>query len=92
MFLYQLLQYQHLSLIHIYVVDKDGKLVKDEFEEHLLSLDLEEFKKIPIRVGVAYGLDKKEAILGVLRGGYVNVLITDCLLYTSKISIRQIQW
>ena len=60
-----------------HVVDKDGKLVKDEFEEHLLSLDLEEFKKIPIRVGVAYGLDKKEAILGVLRGGYVNVLITD---------------
>lgn len=45
------------------MVDKDGKLVKDEFEEHLLSLDLEEFKKIPIRVGVAYGLDKKEAIL-----------------------------
>ena len=60
-----------------HVVDKDGKLVKDEFEEHLLSLDLEEFKKIPIRVGVAYGLDKKEAIIGVLRGGYVNVLITD---------------
>lgn len=60
-----------------HVVDKDGKLVKDQFEEHLLSLDLEEFKKIPIRVGVAYGLDKKEAILGVLRGGYVNVLITD---------------
>ena len=60
-----------------HVIDKDGKLVKDEFEEHLLSLDLEEFKKIPIRVGVAYGLDKKEAILGVLRGGYVNVLITD---------------
>ncbi len=76
-----------------HVVDKDGKLVKDEFEEHLLSLDLEEFKKIPIRVGVAYGLDKKEAILGVLRGGYVNVLITDekvanYLIEETKITIK----
>ena len=60
-----------------HVVDKDGNLIEDEFEQHLLSLDLEDLKKIPIRVGVAYGMDKKDAILGVLRGGYINVLITD---------------
>ena len=60
-----------------HVVDKDGNLIKDEFEQHLISLDLEDLKKIPIRVGVAYGMDKKDAILGVLRGGYINVLITD---------------
>ena len=58
-------------------MDKDGNLIKDEFEQHLISLDLEDLKKIPIRVGVAYGMDKKDAILGVLRGGYINVLITD---------------
>lgn len=60
-----------------HVVDKDGKLMKDQFEQHLISLDLEDFRKIPIRVGVAYGIEKKEAILGILRGGYINVLITD---------------
>lgn len=60
-----------------HVVDKNGHLIKDQFERHLISLDLEDFKKIPIRVGVAYGIDKKDAILGVLRGGYINVLITD---------------
>ena len=60
-----------------HVVDKDGYLIEDEFEQHLISLDLEDLKKIPIRVGVAYGMDKKDAILGVLRGGYINVLITD---------------
>lgn len=60
-----------------HVVDKDGNLIEDEFEQHLISLDLEDLKKIPIRVGVAYGMDKKDAILGVLRGGYINVLITD---------------
>ena len=42
-----------------------------------ISLDLDDFKKIPIRVGVAYGIEKKDCILGVLRGEYINVLITD---------------
>lgn len=60
-----------------HVVDKDGNVIRDQFEQHLLSLDLEDFKKIPVRVGVTYGMDKKDAILSALRGGYVNVLITD---------------
>ena len=60
-----------------HVVDKEGNLIKDRFEDHLISLDLDDFKKIPIRVGVAYGIEKKDCILGVLRGEYINVLITD---------------
>lgn len=60
-----------------HVIDAEGNLLRDEFEDHLISLDLDDLKEIPIRVGVAYGMDKKEAILGVLRGGYINVLITD---------------
>lgn len=43
----------------------------------MICLELEKFKKIPIRVGVAYGMEKADAILSTLRGGYVNVLITD---------------
>lgn len=60
-----------------HILDKNGNLLNDQFEEHLIGLTLEDFKQIPIRVGVACGLEKKEAILSVLRGGYVNVLITD---------------
>lgn len=60
-----------------HVIGGDGNILKDQFEQHLISLSLEDFKNIPIRVGVAYGLEKKEAILSVLKGGYVNVLITD---------------
>ena len=60
-----------------HVVDNEGNLIKDRFEDHLISLDLDDFKKIPIRVGVAYGIEKKDCILGVLRGEYINVLITD---------------
>lgn len=60
-----------------HIINKDGKLVEDEFEDRLISLDLDDLKKIPIRVGVAYGMEKKDAILSVLKGKLINVLITD---------------
>ncbi len=71
-----------------HIIDSEGKLVQDEFEDHLLSVSLDDLKKIPIRVGVACGLDKKEAILAVLKGGYINVLITDDKVarYLSEVS------
>ena len=43
----------------------------------LVALDLEAFLKIPVRVGAAGGVEKKEAILSVLKGEWINVLITD---------------
>lgn len=59
------------------VFDKEGNLISDDFDRRLICLGLEDLKKIPIRVGVAYGIEKTDAILGALRGGIVNVLITD---------------
>ena len=34
-------------------------------------------RQIPIRVGIAYGKDKTDAIKGALKGKIINVLITD---------------
>lgn len=59
------------------VVDKDGNEIDDPIRDRLISMELEKLKKIPIRVGVAYGMGKANAILSVLKGGYINVLITD---------------
>lgn len=60
-----------------HIINKNGELIRDEYEQRLISLELEDLKKIPIRVGVAYGMEKKDAILSVLKGGWINVLITD---------------
>ena len=60
-----------------FVVDADGNLIDDPVEDQLICLPLGKLKGIPIRVGVAYGMEKAEAILSVLKGGYINVLITD---------------
>lgn len=57
--------------------DIDGNFVQDDFYDRLITVSLDDIRKIPVRVGVAYGENKKEAILGALRSGLVNVLITD---------------
>lgn len=57
--------------------DKNGNVVIPPFRNRILSITLDDYKKIPVRIGVAGGVDKVEAIRAALKGGYVNVLITD---------------
>lgn len=60
---------------HFY--DKNGKAVEPPFRDRIIAIDLDDYKKIPIRIGVAGGKKKVEAIRAALIGGYVNALITD---------------
>lgn len=60
-----------------HIIDADGNQLDCDLEDRLISLELEDLKKIPIRVGVAYGIHKKDAILAALKKNYINVLITD---------------
>lgn len=58
-------------------LDKDGCLVPSDIEDRLISTPLERLKSMPNVVGLAAGAQKAEAIRAVLRGGYLDVLITD---------------
>jgi len=55
----------------------NGKEVHTGFQDLFIGMSLKQFKKVETVVGIAGGTDKFEAIVGTLRGGYVNVLITD---------------
>jgi len=57
-----------------------GEPTSPEFDRRLVSLRRQDLLGIPIRLGVAGGRGKARALLGALRGGYVNVLVTDNLL------------
>ncbi len=57
--------------------DKEGRLVHSELDERVIGIDLDNLKKIPRLVGVAGGSNKAEAIHAALRGGLIDVLITD---------------
>jgi DNA-binding transcriptional regulator LsrR (DeoR family) len=54
-----------------------GNIIKFPLQNKMIGLGLKELKHIPIVIGAASGEDKKEAILGALRGGHVNIIITN---------------
>lgn len=60
---------------HFY--DKNGETVVPPFRDRIMAIDLEDYKKIPLRIGVAGGEQKVDAIRAALVGGYVNALVTD---------------
>ncbi len=46
-------------------------------DDRLIAIEWEELKAIPLVIAMAAGLDKRAAILGALRAGCMDVLITD---------------
>ncbi|MGV1791390.1 bifunctional sugar-binding transcriptional regulator/dihydroxyacetone kinase subunit DhaK [Rhizobium sp. A37_96] len=58
-------------------IDAKGQPVLGPLDERTIGISLEMLKSISLRVAVAGGFDKVPAILAALRGGYINVLITD---------------
>jgi deoxyribonucleoside regulator len=57
--------------------DSFGKEICADFCERLVTIRRETLHSIPVRIGVAGGVNKEQAILGALRGGYINVLVSD---------------
>jgi DNA-binding transcriptional regulator LsrR (DeoR family) len=60
---------------HVFTVD--GTSVTGDLASRTISIPVEDYLAIPRRIGIAGGHRKQEPILGALRGGWVNVLITD---------------
>ena len=57
--------------------DINGVPIQNNMAERAISVPLEDIKKIPLRIGVTAGVRKAGAILGAIRGGYLNALVTD---------------
>jgi deoxyribonucleoside regulator len=46
-------------------------------DDRLIAIEWDALKKIPLVIAMASGLDKRDAILGALRAGVIDVLVTD---------------
>ncbi len=57
--------------------DANGQPILNGLNERVIGLELEQLRRIKRSVGVAGGMHKVAAIRGAMRGGYINVLITD---------------
>lgn len=60
-----------------YYYDSKGQLLNSNINDRIITLDLEKLKKISLVIGVAAGEQKVDAILGALRGSYINALFMD---------------
>ncbi|MFQ7255285.1 MAG: sugar-binding domain-containing protein, partial [Streptococcus sp.] len=57
--------------------DQEGIPVYPELQERTISITLEELRKVPNTISLAYGDQKAKAILSVLKANYINHLVTD---------------
>lgn len=57
--------------------DINGNIFDKDLDSRITSIQLEELKKKKYSVGIAGGKNKFYAVLGALRGGFLNTLIID---------------
>ncbi|MCK5095194.1 MAG: sugar-binding transcriptional regulator, partial [Spirochaetes bacterium] len=57
--------------------DINGKLVNLKIKDRIISVPLSDLSSIQMRIGVACGDKKVKAFTGALRGGHINVIMTD---------------
>lgn len=57
--------------------DVSGEEIQNGFNQRIIGLSLNELRKIKTVIGISGGKQKAAAVLGALRGRYVNVLVTD---------------
>jgi deoxyribonucleoside regulator len=57
--------------------DIDGKEQPTAFANRIVGIELERLRAASMSIGVAGGDDKVAPLLGALRGGYINALVSD---------------
>ena len=57
--------------------DISGKPCVSDWDDRVIGLTLKELKRIRHKVGIAFGEEKLNGIVGALNGRYLDVLITD---------------
>ncbi len=57
--------------------DIDGNLLDIPLQRRLVTIDAETLRSAPLRLGIAAGHTKAKPILGAMRSGLINALVTD---------------
>lgn len=65
------------AMVSGWFLDANGHVIDSSANERIIGVHPELFKGIPLVMGVAYGKHKRNGILSALRGGFINVLVTD---------------
>lgn len=55
---------------------EDGKVIQSPIANRTIAIQLEQLKRLRDSIGVAYTIEKAEAIIGAMRGKLINTLVT----------------
>ncbi|WNS78281.1 sugar-binding transcriptional regulator [Domibacillus sp. DTU_2020_1001157_1_SI_ALB_TIR_016] len=56
--------------------DIKGTLIRSDLSERTIAIEIEKLRGIPYSIGVAESIEKAPSIIGGLRGGFINTLVT----------------
>ena len=57
--------------------DAQGRHPEASVDQRLVAITLDQLRAVPLVIGSAYGAERAEAVLAVVRGGFVDVLVSD---------------
>ena len=57
--------------------DKDGNQCETDLVDRMISIDFDQFKRIPTKITIASGIGKAYTVLSALKGKLIDVLIID---------------
>lgn len=63
--------------INMQFYDIHGNTSPFRDNNHVIGVEVHKLKKVPCTIGIAGGINKAPAIIGAMKGGYINTLITD---------------
>ena len=69
--------------------DINGNTASNEFNERMVGISKSALKKIPTRIGIAGSTVKTDAIYGAIKGGYINVLVSDSQLAENLLNMAE---
>ncbi|MFD3259290.1 sugar-binding transcriptional regulator [Paenibacillus lentus] len=58
-------------------INRAGEIVHHPINNKIIGIGLEQLRQVNIVVGLAFGLHKIESIKAALKGGYIQMLVTD---------------
>lgn len=82
-------EHQVIGDVALRFLDKNGNECDTELKERTISISLEQFRKIPVKITLASGEEKAHAVLAALRGGLVDVLIVDSNLGETVLKLHR---
>ncbi len=59
------------------IIDINGDICDEGLNNRTIAIELDQLKQKEYRIGVASGDNKVKCIVGALRGGFLNILVTD---------------